>query len=61
MILLSELWKECSYSIPGGGWEPMEDHGAACIREVQEEVRITCNDAKYIDSYIYQLKTELMA
>ena len=54
MILLS-MNKDGSYSVPGGGWEPMEDHGAACIREVQEEVRITCNDAKYIDSYIYQL------
>ena len=54
MILLS-MNKDGSYSVPGGGWEPMEDHGTACIREVQEEVRITCNDAKYIDSYIYQL------
>ena len=54
MILLS-MNKDGSYSVPGGGWEPMEDHGAACIREVQEEVRITCNDVKYIDSYIYQL------
>lgn len=44
--------KNGGYDLPGGGWEPNEDHAISAIREAQEEIRVNIGNPLYICTYI---------
>ena len=40
------------YGIPGGGWDPNEDHAITAARESEEESRIKTKNVEYASSYL---------